>query len=137
MSQQPSLTIPKDLIEPIIKTHMQAALAEALGDKSKLLEKMAVQVLNAKVDYKGNVPRYSSDEAGTFIDIVLKNELQDVVRAVLREELDKHKERVRAALVAELQKKNSPIVKAMVEGLLTGVITHGLSYSLTVKLANE
>lgn len=131
------MTIPKDIIEPIVKAHIQAALAEALGDKSHLLEQMATQVLSAKVDYKGNPPRYSSDEAGTFIEVTLANELREAVRSVLREELGKHKERMRAAIVAELEKKNSPIVKAMVEGLLTGVVTNGLEYALTVKLANE
>lgn len=135
--QQPSLTIPKDIIEPIVKAHMQAALAEALGDKSKLLEQMAAQVLNAKVDCNGRPPSYRSDEAGTFIEVTLANELREAVRTVLREELDKHKERIRAAIVAELQKKNSPIVKAMVEGLLTGVVTNGLAYALTVKVAKE
>ncbi len=37
MAEPATLNLPKDLIEPIIQSHIQAALAEALGSKSDLL----------------------------------------------------------------------------------------------------
>lgn len=133
MAEPASLTLPRDLIEPIINAHIQAALAEALGSKSDLLAKMAGQILNAPVTAGGNPCNSSSyEKAGTFIEVSLRLAMQKAFRELMEAELEKHKETLKAHLTAELKKANSPLTRALVEGMCKGVVTNGLRYNLTV-----
>lgn len=133
MAEPATLNLPKDLIEPIIHAHIQAALAEALGSKSDLLGKMAWQILNQTVNNSGNPVNASSyEKAGTFIEVNLRLAMQKAFRELLEAELEKHKETLKAHLTAELKKANSPLTKALVKGMCEGVVTSGLRYHLTV-----
>ena len=129
-----SVQIPKDVLEPIIKAHMQAALAEALGDRGRLLDKMAWQILNAPVEANGAPHTNASYNrpAGTWLEVNLRLAFQKVMEEVVKEELEGHKDALRMHLRAEMKKANSPLVKALVEGMCNGVVTDGLRYRLTV-----
>lgn len=133
MADEASLKLPKDLLEPIIQAHIQAALAEALGSKSDLLGKMAWQILNQTVNNSGNPVNPSSyEKAGTFIEVSLRLAMQKAFRELLEQELEKHKETLKVHLTSELKKANSPLTKALVKGMCEGVVTNGLRYHLTV-----
>lgn len=132
MAEPATLNLPKDLIEPIIQAHIQAALAEALGEKSNLLGKMAWQILNQTVDTSGQPCNPTSyNKAGTFIEVTLRQSMQKAFRELLDAELVKHKETLKKHLETELKKSNSPLTKALLEGMCNSAVT-GLRYSLTV-----
>lgn len=132
MAEQASLQLPKDLIEPIINAHIQAALAQAFGGQEKILQKIAQQLLNQPVDYQGKPTNSSYEKKGTWIEVNLQLAFHQAMKDVIAAELEKHKEILKKAMSEQLKKTNSPLVKAMVEGMCNGAVTNGLKYHLQV-----
>lgn len=131
-SPNPSLTIPKDLIDPIIQSHVAAAITEALGLKKQLLAEIAHRIINECVDSNGKPSTYSYDKGRRWIDWATQDAFRKALQAAIEEQVELHKETLKKALAAELKKVNSPLVKAMVEGMVKGALTHNLRYHLTI-----
>jgi len=128
----PSLTIPRDIIEPIIQSHVAAAITEALGLKKQLLSEIATRIINECVDSNGKPSSYSYDKGRRWIDWATQDAFRKAMQSAIEEQVELHKETLKKALVAELKKVNSPLVKAMVEGMVTGALTTNLCYNLTI-----
>ena len=133
MAENATLALPKDLIEPIIQTHIQAALAEAF-DKNAIISKMAWQILNQKVDSTGKPADREYNVAGTFLEVSINKMMREAFTEMLAGEMEKHKETLKVYLAKEMGKSNSKLVKAIAEGLVEGLVTNGLRYHLTVDM---
>ena len=121
MAENPTFQIPKDVIEPIIQAHVSLAVVNALGDGNKLMESAVRQVLETKVNDKGESSNYNSDIP--WLQWALGNAVRKAVKEVLEEELLKHKDRLKAQLVSMLQKKNSKLINELIEGM-AGAMTN-------------
>ena len=122
MSENATLQLPRDLIEGAINSHVQAAIAAALGDKAKILETAVAQVLTAKVDSEGKPGRgYGHDFE--FIQWAVRDCIHKAVRQCLQAEIAKHQDTIRKNIAEQLAKKNSPLLKQLVETMTTGLVS--------------
>lgn len=128
-----TLQLPKELIEGIVQTQVSAAVSAALVDKDSLLRVAVTKVLTQKVDQNGKPSSYSS--ATQYVDWLMNDMLKKVVQRTLEAEFSKHEKLIKEQIASQLSKKNSPLLKQLVNGLTTGVINASKqSYNLTVNV---
>lgn len=133
MSDQPTFQIPRDVIEPIIQSHVSAAVVAALGDNKLVLESAISQVLNSKVDSSGKPSTYGYSSDVAYVQWLCQNAIKGAVQKVMTEEVGKHSEVIRQCLVKELKKSNSPLVKQLVEGFVKTITDETtLKYRLNI-----
>lgn len=115
----PTIKIPDDVIEPIIASHISAAVATALVDKDKLVRAAIERVLRAKVDRSGNSSNYS--DAVPWLQWVMNDCVERATRDAIASALEGHRSALEKTIVSELNKTNSRLAKqiacAMVGGL--------------------
>jgi phage baseplate assembly protein W len=129
-----TLQLPKDLIEAAIQQNVAAAMAKAMGGYSSLMAEAVNRVLNQKVDDDGKPSNYSSNIP--FIQWAVNDALRKAVQDALAQEVVKYEAEVRRQIVEQLGKKNSPIVKQLVENMTSGLIEAATNkYRLTVTVA--
>lgn len=121
MADQATLQIPQDILKPLIDAKVHEALAGALGDQSGILRRVVEAVINVKVDSDGKVSHYTSSRDQTFIQWLVEDCLKKAVRKAIESELEKNQEIIKAALVTEFKKKNSPLIKQLVENMANGM----------------
>lgn len=135
-----TVQIPQDIIEPIIQARVQAAVIAALdeGGAQKLIERAVSAVLTEKVGIDGKKPSYASSSDVPWLNWLMQDCLKRTVRKIIEDEIPKHEEAIRAYLVKELQRKNSPLLKQFVEGLI-GKLTdpYNFKYNLTVAISDR
>jgi hypothetical protein len=130
-----TIQIPDDVIRPIVEAKVSAAVIEALGGYERLVETAVAQVLNHKVDSNGNPDRYDSSHSPTWFKWTMQDCVKKAARAAIEEYFKEHEELIKKALVAELSKKNSPLVKQMIAAL-TGTVLNAdsLRYRMIVNV---
>jgi hypothetical protein len=128
----PTFQIPKNVIEPIIQSHVQAAVVSALGGGTRLVEIAIERVLSQKVAGDGSPDRYQSSSAETFLQWAVRDCIQRSVKKTLEQELEKQQSVIRDYLTKELAKKNSPIIKQLVEGMTTAFTGNSIRYRINV-----
>jgi hypothetical protein len=116
----PTIQIPQDIIEPIIQAEITRAVFEAMGPKHVVLEKAVASILTMSVDSEGKPSSYNGKP---WIDWVVGKAVRDAAQAAITEHIATHGEVIKKQLAAELAKKNSPLVKQLIEGMV-GAITH-------------
>jgi DNA gyrase/topoisomerase IV subunit B len=121
-----NIEISKDLIAPIVETKIKAALAEAFGDKEIIIAQVVERMLYDKVDETGKVGQYSSYNKYRWIDIALRNSIQEACKESMTEWLASHKAEIKAALQKQLESRKSrdAMAKAMVDGLVSATTNH-------------
>jgi len=130
-----TLEIPKDVLDPIINAHVTKALTEVFGNGGLVLQQVVAKVLQARVDDRGEPDRYSSRNAIPYIEYLAREALKEAAKAAVKEALASHQDAMRAAIVKELSKANSPMLKSLAASLVAGVATAAAgSYQLTVTL---
>jgi len=129
-----TVNIPKDVIEPIIEAKVQAAVLDALGGHEAILSKAVVRVLNTKVGSDGEPDRYGNAKE-TWLSWMLTGCLRNAVKSAIETAMANNEKAIRAQLVTELQKKNSPLIRQLVNAM-TGCLTDpdALRYRLSVQV---
>lgn len=132
----PTFEIPKDIINPIIQASVNEAVLRALDGPQNLVSSAILGLLNTKVDRDGKPSSYS--DSRPWIDWVIGDCVKTAARRAIEEHLEAHKDELRAQLAAQLQKKNSPLVKQLVEGMVNAVTSERmLKYGITVSYGND
>ena len=70
-----SLSISKELVNPIIQAKINEAIISALGGQDELIRKSVDAIMNTKVNDQGKVSSYSSDNKYTMLEIIAKNKI--------------------------------------------------------------
>ena len=99
-----SLKINQDTITPIIEKQIQAAIVANLGNHEELIGKMVSLALHSKVNSKGMLSQYRSDNTYDFLEVITKKTIQEAAQNALADWLAKNSKKIRAALIAELAK---------------------------------
>lgn len=128
-----TVAIPNDVIQPIVAARIQAAIVESLGKTPALIEAAVVASLGMKVDSKGKVSSYSSENRYTVLEAMTYQYLQEAALEALQEYLAKAKDQVRARVIKELEKKSNSLAAALVDGLAKAIDT-AYGHSITVNL---
>jgi len=113
-----SLQLPRDMIEAAIQREVSISISKALGDSAKILNEVVRQVLTSKVDRDGKPSSYGGLE---FIKWAMEDSLKKAVKESINEEIGKYKDVIKKNITEQLAKKNSPLVKQLVDGMCTGV----------------
>ena len=116
----PTLQIPKDIIEPIIQAEITKAIIEAMGPKQAVMQHAIASILNLSVDSEGKPTTY---QGKPWIDWIIGKEIRASATTAIVEHLSAHGETIKKQLAVELAKKNSPLVKQLIEGMV-GAMTH-------------
>lgn len=114
----PTFQIPRDVIEPIIKSHISTAILSALGGQAALMTEAVRAVLTMKVGSDGNPDRYSSREAKTLTEYLMSKAITEAAREAITEAIAEHKDRIKKEIANQLTKKNSPLIRQLAEGLV-------------------
>jgi hypothetical protein len=131
MAEQTAITLPNNLIEPLIRAEITAALSRALGSQQQLIDAVAAKIVNDKVDSDGRPSSYGNSVP--FIEWLTKKKLYEFIAELLKEELESLRPVFRSALLAQMKKDKSAITQAFVEGMLTHHISDGrIRYNLTI-----
>ncbi len=117
---EPTFTIPKDIIEPIVKSHIEAAFVTAFGERDTVMRTLIERVLSTKVDKEGHAERYASSDSPTFLEYVLSGTVQKVIRESLLEACKNHTEVLKDALVDQLKQRRSPFVQNLANAMVKG-----------------
>jgi len=125
MSDSATLQVPNDVIEPIIRQHVASAVAEALKGRDELVTKCVHQVLNIRVDRDGKPSSYQSNTEPTWLQHVMQQCVREAVKEALQEELGKHKELLKAAIVADLKSSRGKLAKQLAEGMVKALTHEG------------
>ena len=112
-----NITIPTDIVESAVRDKITAAIARELGDPQMLVETMVKSVLEKKVDSNGKVPRYSSDEKYTLIELMARNTIVEAANEAMKEYFSENKNLVKEAVKKQIAKSPNKIAQAFVTGL--------------------
>lgn len=94
-----SLTVDKEIIAPIVEKHLKLAILEAFGGQDEIIGKIIKEILHKKVDEKGQVSSYSSDNKYSWIDITLRNTIEKAVRTELDTVMSQSTQKIKTALI--------------------------------------
>lgn len=114
-----TLEIPKDVLDPIINAHVTRALTEVFGNGGLVLQQVVQKVLSAKVDSRGEPDRYGHGQQ-TTIEWMAHQALKEAAKEALTLAVAEHKEAIKAAIVRELSKSNSKMLKELASNLVEG-----------------
>lgn len=112
-----SLSINKEMLTPVIEQQVKAMMAEILGGQDAIVDKVIKQILNTKVDERGNPCSYSS--AKTFFEWILQDELTKAVKELIREEIENKNSQIRKQIKKAIQNEKgaSVLADALLDGL--------------------
>jgi len=128
-----TIQIPNDIIQPIIEAKVAAAVTEALGGYDRLIETAVSQVLNQKVDERGQPSNYS--HSVPWFKYVMRDCVQKAARTAIEDYFKDHAELIKKAIATELGKKNSPLVKQLISTLIGSVVNEdSLRYRMNVSV---
>lgn len=100
-----SLKLDKDMIQAVISKQIQHAIVQQLGNPEEYMEALIKNALHQKVDYKGKVSIYSSDNKYDYLDITLKEQVRTAVDEAIQEWIKEHKTVLKQQLSKHMQKE--------------------------------
>lgn len=121
--------IPNDVLEPYIKSAVSTAIVAALGDGTKLVENAVAETLNRKVDDRGKVSQYSSDNKYAYAEVVCKDVLSEVIKQTLKEMAEQMKPDLKKEIAKQLKASSSKIAASFVD-CLAGNLECGFNVNL-------
>lgn len=112
-----SLNISEKMLSPVIEEQVKLMMAQMLGGKEEIVNKVITTILKTKVDDNGKPSSYSSSK--TFIEWLLLDEVTKLVRELIEEELRSRTGKIKAAIKKKLQseKGGSIVADALLNGL--------------------
>ena len=130
-----NIEVDKEIISPIVEKHLKLAIIEAFGGSDEIIKKVVGEILHKKVDEKGTVSSYSSDNKYNWIDIALKRHIEDAVRKELSDIMSQSTTKIKNALINKLksEKGANAVADALVEGL-AGTFKNTWSSKFEIKI---
>lgn len=132
------LTIGKEIVNPIVEAKIKEAIISALGGGEQLIAKVVDQILKQKVNEKGSVSSYSSDNKFTWLDVVLTNQINEIAKEAIKEEIAKNSLVIKEALVKNLQtKKGSNMVADALLDAMNGSFKNSWTSKIQIDLTRH
>lgn len=127
-----SLTISKDIVNPIVQAKINEAIIAAMGGHEMLIEKAIKTILYEKVNKDGNRSTYNSDNTYTWIDVVITKQIEEAVKESMKALLSDKKDQIKEAIMRQLSSKKS--IEAYAAALLDSATKIQDNYYSTVKV---
>jgi len=128
-----SLTISKDIVNPIVKAKIEEAVLAAMGGHDQLISKVMDSIMNQKVNSEGRVGQYSSENTHRWIDVVLNQHITAAAKEAMKELMESRKIDLKNAIIAQLGTKKG--IEGFATALLSGTSELSKNYrqSITIK----
>lgn len=109
-----------EIVNPIIKDQVAAAVAAHLGDPKELVLGLVQRALEQKVDSDGNRSRYSSDNKHSFLEAMAGKAIREAARAALDEIIAEQQPVITRAVRRHLEKAPDDTAAAIVSAFAQG-----------------
>ena len=112
-----TLNISEKMLNPVIEEQVKLMMAEMLGGKDEIVNKVITNILKTKVDENGKPSSYSSSK--TFIEWLLLDEVKKLVKELIEEELRSRSGEIKNAIKKKLRSEQggSIVADALLNGL--------------------
>lgn len=104
MTEQIGFNIPKELLTPIIRETVSAAIIKELGDPSEVIRLLVGRALGEKVSKNGQKSGYDYENKFTYLELMTGKYIREIAEVALREIFEERKDDVKAAIKASLEK---------------------------------
>ena len=116
-----SLTISQEIVKPIVEAKIKEALIKSFGEnKSELLNKIIDDFLTQRVDKDGKISSYSSDNEYHYIDILLRNMINEALKDAVASWVSENKDMIKNAVYEKLNTK--AVTRKMAGDIISGLI---------------
>jgi len=115
MANDVSLNLSGEVVEPIVREKINAAVINALGDSDRLIRAAVQFALDMKVDSSGKPSNYSHSK--TFIAWFCEKALRETATAALQEFVDEQRPAITAEIKRQLSLSRNKVARAFVNGL--------------------
>lgn len=99
------LNIDQDYLADAVKQTVMMGISESLNGKNAIVSQIVKMVLDTKVNDKGQISSYSSDNKYTLLEYHVRTMIREVTGEELQKIVDEHREDITKAIRAELAKK--------------------------------
>jgi len=121
LTEQIGFNIPKELLTPIIRETVSAAIIKELGDPSEVIRLLVGRALSERVSSNGKKSSYDYENKFTYLELMTGKYIRELAAEVLREIFQQRRDDVKAAVRQSLEKS----------GDLGDIICKGFYESLT------
>ena len=130
------LKISEDVIKGIVSEKMKIAIVEAMGGRDKILESVLNVYMDGRVNEKGEVSSYSSDNKHKRGDVMVRHMIEKAMAEALKQYLQTRGAELQEALSKYFATKagTSAIVKAVAEGFANSMADNHWKYAFTFNL---
>ncbi len=112
-----NVNVSKDLIEPIVRAEISAAIVRGLEGKEQMIGMIVSRVLSDKVNSEGKKDSYSHHNDTTMLEWLCQNMIREAAKAALATYIAEQKPRIEAELKKQLVKQQTGLATALVSGL--------------------
>lgn len=119
-----NLSINKEVVEPIIRSKIQAAIIETLStDSETIVEKIVEQALEMKVDDDGKVNSYSSYNKTPIIEWLCRDAIRKASIEALKQYLLDNRQTIKEAFIRKLSQRGhaGKLAEKIISSLSKGI----------------
>jgi len=115
-----NLSVSQEFIANTLKNAVSMALANALDQKDKCLQNIIESALSVKVDERGKISAYSSENRYSFVEYYVRNAIIEETKEVIKEIVAERKNELHKMLKKQLSsaKFANTFMETFVGGML-------------------
>lgn len=134
-----ALTIDKSIVTPIVEAKIKELVISALGGGDNIIEGAVKTILNTRVDEHGKINSNSYNNKYNWLDYVLTNQVNKLIKEAITEEIKKNSNVIKDALIAQLQTKkgSNHVAKVMLDAFNKSLQTYYTSIEITFREAKS
>jgi len=117
MADNATVSIPNDILEPVIRAQVAAGITAQLGNPEVLIQKIVSNAMSQKVNSEGKVSRESYSNRHDLIELLAGRAIRAIVDDVLTSWIDAQRPAIEKKVRDSLARKQGMFAKAMVDGL--------------------
>lgn len=99
------LKVDQDYIAEAVKQSVLMGISESLNGKNEIVSQIVSMTLNTKVDNKGEISTYSSNNKYTLLEYYVRKMITEVTADEMNKLVEEHREDITKAIRSELTKK--------------------------------
>ena len=133
MAGDVQVTVNRELIEPIIKSKINAAIAEVLTGQTAFVERCVEIVLGAKVNEK---LEFDSHYGKPFMEMVCSRSIRGAAQQAMEQWAKENESAIQEAVLRQLKKQTNVIVQAFL-GHVSDRAKSGSCFNISVSITKQ
>ena len=110
-----------EMVEPIIRDQIAAAVVAQLGDTTELVKSMVHLALTVKVAENGMPGQYRSENRFDFVEAIAGKAIREAATQAIRQVVDEQRPQIQKAIEAELKRAPRKTAAAILSAFIEGV----------------